>query len=297
MQNGLINIPLKVAAPLIVKKLQAYVEWFDLMDKHGGWFPYPDSILDYFEALGVTHWADLYTRQGVAKWVKERELQHKEFSHAIAEAIGENPTIERVNEFLTDLVTDLAQAASENPSDAFSELGFLALDVDVSSSYATSLSSEDRQFQRDFWINQLVLFYNDLAIAAHGEPIFELVSRAINNQDDDALVKAIQIDRSLLPYFQKQLTKQSMKGNRDFLDSLAYRVNNPPRRGSNKYPLLWIFFKELLTLRCLNKSVTSQEILDFYLEGVGYHPKFGIDDVQIVQRQRRKFNQLYRQVK
>lgn len=119
----------------------------------------------------------------------------------------------------------------------------------------------------------------------------------IDNKDDIALVKAVQIDRSLLPYFEKRLFKHSMKGNSDFLDSLAYRINNPPRRGANKYPLLWVLFKDLLTLRCLNRSVTSKQILNIYVKAIGEHPKFLIDDDLIVQRQRREFNKKYRQVK
>lgn len=292
-----IKLPFEAVSILCLKKLQTYVELFDLMDQHGGWFPYPDFFLNYLDELGVTHWADLYSREGVAKWIKEREPQHKEFFHEIAEAIGENATIDRINEFLTELVIDAAHAASENPSDVMPELKFLDPDVDLSPAYVQNLSSEERQHQHDVWINQLVLFYNDLAIAAHGESIFKLVARAIDTQDNDALVKAIQIDRTLLPYFEKHLTRQSMKGNSDFLDSLAYRVNNPPRKGENKHPLLWVLFKDLLSLGCLHKTVKSTQILTLYQKAVGEHPKFAIIDDQIVQRQRRKFNKLYRQVK
>lgn len=297
LRTDLIKLPLEAVEPLFIKKLQAYVEWFDFMDEHGGWFPYPDSILDYFKALGVTHWADLYFRDGAEKWLKDREPQRNELFQAFAEAMGSEADINSVNEFLVELAAYTNQALTENKINAMMGLEFLDVDTDISPPYVEGLSSEERQKQHDVWINQLVLLFNDLSIAAHGESIFNLVDRAINNQDDDALVRAVQIDRSLLPYFQQHLIKQSMKGNSDFLDSLSYRINNPPRRGTNNHPLLWILLKDMLTLCCLNKSVTSTKILDLYHKAVGEHPKFGIVDDQIVRRQRRKFNELYRQVK
>jgi len=298
-QTNHIKLPLDAVAPLFVKKLQTYVELFDLMDQHGGWLPYSDSLLNYFDELGVTHWVDLYSREGQQKWMKDRESQHAELTHAITDAIGNDINFDRVNEFLTELAIDAAQAASENPSDFMTELKFLDLDPseDLTPSYVQNLSSDERQYQHDVWVNQLVLFYNDLSVAAHGESIFNLVARAIDAQDNDALVKAVQIDRTLLPYFEKHLRRQSLKGNHGFLDSLAYRVNNPPRKGENKHPLLWIFFKDLLAVGCLHQSVTSSQILTHYQMAIGEHPKFSIVDEQIVQRQRRKFNKLYRQAK
>lgn len=294
LRTDLVKLPLEAVEQLFIKKLQAYVELFDLMDEHGGWYPYSDTILDYFDKLGVTHWADLYFPEGAEKWLKDRESQRKEAARVFADAIGHDAGPERVNEFLVDLSTSVNQALTNSPTNALPGLEFL--ESDMNATYVEGLSSEECQYQHDIWINQLVGLYNDLAIAAHGVSIFTLVARAIDH-DNDALVKAIQIDPSLTTYFEKHLRRQSMKGNVYFLDSLSYRIKNPPRKGINKHPLLWILMKDLQTLRCLRRDVTSKQILNIYQDGVGDHPKYVIDDELTVQRQRRKFMKVYRQVK
>ena len=288
-----IKIPINAVAPLLIGKLRAYADLYDTMDKHGGWIPYPDSVLDYFKKLGVTHWAQLYFPEGAAKWIKDQEPKIVESKKALTELLGTDPSPEIANKFLTELAADFIRAASTG--EPLSGLEFMGGDVD--SIDVDGLPDEERQQQHDNWLTFLVNFYNDLALASHGESMDSLVSRAIKSQDDDALVKAIQIDRSLLPHFSERLWKQSMKGNSDFFDSLAYRVNNSPRRGENTKPLLWIFFNDLYAVNCLNSSVTSKQILDFYQEAVKDYPKFFIDDELVVQRQKRKFLEMYRQVK
>ena len=288
-----IKLPVELVELLLIKKLRTYAEFFDLIDKHDGWIPYPDSILDYFSKLGVTHWADLYSRDGIAQWIKDREPQLIEAHKTITAELGANPTPEAAVKFLSELAQGIGQAILTD--EAIPGLEFLHKDIE--SIDVDNLSDQERQLQHDVWINDLVTFYNELALASHGESMFSLVSRANDSLDDDALVKAIQIDRSLLPYFKERLWKQSMKGNSNFFDSLAYRVNNPPAKGENSKPLLWILFKDLYALSGFPRSLTSKKILNIYQKAVEDYPKFTIDDELIVQRQKRKFLKMYRHPK
>jgi hypothetical protein len=288
------KLPLELFSPIVSRKIKGYAAILDLMDEHGGWLPYPDLILKYLDSIGAKHWADLYFREGIEKSLKDNNEQIVEFRQFIIEATGADPSPEDANEFLSELLVSIERdlkADDKNPADSyFEQFNFENVDVE-------KLSAEERKEHCNFWITYHVSFYNDLALATHGESIYTLVQKAIELEDDDALVKAVQIDRSLLPYFQDRLFSRAMQGDSNFFDSLAYRINNPPRRGANKHPLLWILFKELYQLGCLRRSITSKQILDVYQKAIPDHPKFSIYDELTVQRQRRNFMSLYRQAK
>lgn len=288
-----IKLPLEVLAPLLREKLSVYIGLFDYMDENDGWFRYPDVVIEFFNKLGVRHWAELYSREGKESWLKCHEAQILEGERAFVEALGQKPDIASATKLLTEIFMEFCEAIARGE-----ELpGLELIDPDLSRTDLDALPESDLQQHRDKWITYLVLFYDDLSWAAHGESIHTLVSRAVDALDHDALFKAVQIDRSLIVYFQDQLHHQSLKGNSDFFDSLAYRVKNPPKRGLIKHPLLWILFKDLQVLRCLHRGISGREILDLYQSVVGDHPKLAIDDELIVQRQRRKFMEMHRHPK
>ncbi len=215
---------------------------------------------------------------------------------AFNEVLGDTPSPEVANEFLNAFCEELTEAALDDTGEKQIP-GLEFMNSDPASISVESLSLEERDKQREVWLTFFVHFYNDMALAIHGESIFALVNRATEQSDDDALVKAIQIDRSLIPYFRAQLWQRSMSGDLDFWDSFAYRANNPPARGRNEHPLLWVLLKDLMTVRCLDRSLTAKRILDIYSAVVKDHPKFSIDDEAVVQRQRRRFLKMYRQAK
>lgn len=287
---------LEVVARLFIAKLNMYVTLFEEMEQHGGWLPYPASVLVYFRKLGVTHWAELYWKDGQRRFVEAYQDEIDSANKAFSDAIGPEPTPERITAWLNEFCQDFSSAVLGDAGERFIpglEFTKGALkDIDVE-----GLTEPERQEQQNFWLTFQVNFYNDLSLATHGESIFDLISRAIEAHDDNAMVEAIQIDRSLLPYFQNHLWERSMAGKPDFWDSLAYRINNPPLRGRNKFPLLWIFFKDLHVVRCLNRSLTAKKILALYSEAVGANERFAIYDELIVQRQRRKFVNMYRHPK
>jgi len=281
----ILKLKLSSVAPLLVPKLEQYAEILDFMDSNNGWFPFPDSVLGYFDKLGVIHWSELYFPKGAAKWLEDRKDQVIQFNQMFKDEFGDNPSLESAQEFLNELAKEAANLNGVIP-------GLEFLDAVPNPDLIDGISDDERKIQRDTLIEFLVSFYNDLSISAHREPIYNLVARAENN-DYDALNKAIQIDPTIIHYFNKVLMHNSMKGNVNFFDSLSYRIKNSPRKGANKHPLLWIFMKDLHTLRCLHKGVTCKEILDIYQMVTESYPKLRIDDEQIVQRQRRKFKQLY----
>lgn len=106
--------------------------------------------------------------------------------------------------------------------------------------------------------------FNTLSLMVHGAKLTTLVPRA-RLGDDDAFLKAVQIDRQLLihhPYFRDR--KQQAQDNEDqkaFREKLAYREINPPFRGRIRYPALYMLFGILDTLRWLD-DLPHKEILE-----------------------------------
>lgn len=295
LPTHLIRPEFEIVSTFLAKKLSVYVELFDTMEQHGGWLPYPQFLLDYLNKLGVRHWAELYWKDGQHRWAESHRAEIEAFALSISEVVGQSPSPEDANEFLNALIERLSEAIDTGTE--YTIFGLEPLEQGIENVDLDALTDEQRQAQFYFWMVYHINFYNDLSIATHGEPIFELVRRAIEENDIDAMVMAVQIDRSLMPFFQNHFWDRTMRGASDFWDALAYRINNPPTRGRNAHPLLWILFKDLRSMRCLDRITTSKQILDLYCKAVGEHQRFAIVDELVVQRQRRKFLAKSRQPK
>lgn len=106
-------------------------------------------------------------------------------------------------------------------------------------------------------------FYNLLALMVHGQKLTALVPLALQG-DKEAFCKAIQIDRNLLtghPYFRDTYARLQMGEDKDFLDSILYRIGNPTTRGRIRFPALYMVFTTLDSLRWLD-DFSASEILD-----------------------------------
>lgn len=58
------------------------------------------------------------------------------------------------------------------------------------------------------------------------------------------------------------------------------------------YPLLWILFKDLRSMRCFGRQVKNRDVLELYNKGVGATSRFAVHDLLTIQRQRRCFIRL-----
>lgn len=114
-----------------------------------------------------------------------------------------------------------------------------------------------------FWCFFFSNFFNTLSLMVHGAKMTSLVPRAIAG-DDDAFLKAVQIDRMLLihhPYFRDRKSKAQSEGETEFLSKLAYRESSPSLRGKIRYPGLYMLFGLLESMRWLDE-LAHEEILD-----------------------------------
>ena len=114
-----------------------------------------------------------------------------------------------------------------------------------------------------FWCFFFSNFFNTLSLMVHGAKMTTLVPRAIAG-DDDAFLKAVQIDRMLLlhhPYFRDRKAKAQSEGEKGFLSKLAYRESSPPLRGKIRFPGLYMLFGILESVQWLDE-LKHEEILD-----------------------------------
>jgi hypothetical protein len=163
----LIGIDLKALAPALIRKLKTYVELFNTMEQHGGWLPYPPSLREYFKQLGVMHWAELYSKDGQARYLAAHQKDLKPLVQYLVDGFGPDPTPESANRFLNQLVFELSTPAGQLKYGLAAEIDFLL--GDLSKFDDVGLSDDERQQRRDIWLGYHVQFYNDLSIATHGE--------------------------------------------------------------------------------------------------------------------------------
>lgn len=157
-----------------------------------------------------------------------------------------------------------------------------------------AMSEEDQaqaiKIAQYLWVGFLAGFFQNVSIMVHGEKLTALVSRA-KGGDDDALCKAVQIDKRILtriPYFQQRLERATIEGDRDFLDGLAYRLQCPPYRGKIRHKSLWMAFS-FLSMAGLLDILTHTEILDLCNDvGVGGY-KNRIEDVKNLSKRLAEF--------
>ena len=120
-----------------------------------------------------------------------------------------------------------------------------------------------------YWCFFFSSFFNTLSLMVHGTKMTSLVTSAMAG-DDDAFLKAVQIDRMLLlhhPYFRDRKAKAQNEGETEFLSKLAYRESSPTLRSKIQYPGLYMLFGILESIRWLDE-LEHNEILDI-CDGAG----------------------------
>jgi DNA-binding MarR family transcriptional regulator len=123
-------------------------------------------------------------------------------------------------------------------------------------------------------------FFNTLSLMVHGSKLTALVPKAMAG-DDDAFLKAVQIDRQLLishPDFKSRKLKAQIEQDKEFLSKIAYRESNSPLKGKVRYPALYMLFGILESLRWLD-DLKHEELLDICYEAKLDRFQNRIDDV------------------
>lgn len=143
------------------------------------------------------------------------------------------------------------------------------------------------------WCGFFSHFFNTLALMTHGAKLTTLVPQAIAG-DDDAFLKAVQVDRLLLthhPYFIERKQRAQDSGEEpEFLRALAYRESNPNLKGPIRYPALFFLFGVLESIQWLD-DLRHDEILDLCDEMGLDRFQSRIEDVNYLTKRLRDYRQ------
>ncbi|MDP3777313.1 hypothetical protein [Methylotenera sp.] len=141
-----------------------------------------------------------------------------------------------------------------------------------------------------FWCFVFATFFNTFSLMIHGTKLTTLVPQAVAG-DDDAYLKAIQIDRLLLlhyPYFRDRKFRAQDEGDTDFLNKIAYREKNSFLRSKIRYPALYMLFGILDTYGWLN-HMTHSEILDICDQAQLDRFQYRIEDVNCITKRLKEY--------
>jgi hypothetical protein len=253
----------EIAIRYIQKLLPDYGEMLSKIEKHRGWVIFEPWIYTAIENLKISDYAKLYPDESIIpKLFVVALFDVDEFKKLNTEI--EQGTPDEQTAFLDDWITDVDQTDTDDFWDV--DIPEMPEEQEEAKKLLESLSEEERADIRNRVICYLtfflITFHNHLAIMVHGRKMTQLVTEAIQG-DDDAFVLAAQIDSTVLqsiPYFQERVTLARREGDSNFLDKLAYRQKIPPLQGKIRFRLLYLLFAMLDGMNILNE-LTCPEIL------------------------------------
>ncbi|MBI5430651.1 MAG: hypothetical protein HY938_09385 [Nitrosomonadales bacterium] len=256
--------PEKSSSLKVVQRLSPqYVELLRDLQKGGGRISFTPEVAQIQNTLGayVLIYDDelkigramllaCFGKEGMHDFAKEVEALSLEEQQEIVDGLASVETLNEIAEALDSF--DIPQSLAEWQA-ARDELA--------------KLPKEEREETQKrgvyFWCFFFSSFFNTLSLMVHGTKMTALIPRALAG-DDDAFLKAVQIDRMLLlhhPYFRDRKARAQNDGEAEFLSKLAYRESNPTLRGAIRYPGLYMLLGTLESIGWLDE-LKHEEILD-----------------------------------
>lgn len=142
----------------------------------------------------------------------------------------------------------------------------------------------------------LVMCHNSFACMVHRQSLFQLVAAA-KAGDDDALLKAIQIDKACLtdiPYFQARLTRAVVAGDTRFVQRVTQYRAKPAFQSATQLQPLFLVFSFLDTAGLLDDYALDLERFADLCQSLGvYGPADDAADLDSFARTLRRFQAQY----
>lgn len=244
-----------------LSKNRSEVEWvLAEIESQEGWFRFPGFLTRQIAALKIETYPLLYqneTAMGCAPLLAGMAKDEiTEWANAI-----EGMTIEERGAFFEDFMSgvdeslDIVVIPKTLAEEEAARAAFLELPEGERKAKAAAAQFVTMGF--------LCAFHQSLSVMVHGEKLTSLVKQAIEG-NDDAFVKAVQIDRRILtqiPFFRERFERAQFEPwGGDFSDKIAYRLKTPPYRGKIRYKSLWYVFSMLELTGWLDR-LTGAELL------------------------------------
>lgn len=258
-------------------------EWLlGKIESQEGWFRFPRLLTNAITNLKIENYPSLYENEAAIAliWMRAflRDVEIKEFNTTFeAASLDERGAMmERIANDM-DGFMDAIELPKTPQEEADAQARFDALSKDE--------QAEAVRFAQQWLPFFFCTFFQNVSMMVHGEKLTSLVAQA-KAGNDDAFVKAIQIDRRILttiPYFKERFARAQDEGDMDFSDKIAYRLKCAPYKGKIRFKSLWLAFAYLDQLGLLD-TLTHPEILQIRDDaGVGGH-KNRIEDVKNLTR-------------
>ena len=260
--------PSPLAAERCIRALLPDVDWLlRYLESKGGWFHFPPQLTGLIQNLRIQSYVELYrSEQAIAGAFLNALMEPNQIKEFESELAGMTP--EELNREVSELLVEMVEgdewelipksdAEIKAAKDAFERLG----------SDEKARATRSAQWTYAAFV---AMFFNHLSVMIHGVKLTRLVPSAIAG-DDDAFLRAIQIDRSLLvahPYFRDRFTRAQADGASEFLAELGNVLARPLLRGRLRYRPLWASFAMLDAMNLLDGALTVRQLLDL-LDGAG----------------------------
>lgn len=238
------------------------------IESEQGWLRFPAYLSNVITNLKLENYPLLYASESAIAamllrgWMNDEEI--KQFNAEIEAATPK----ERGN-LVTEWGRNAGEAIEQFEIPKTPEQQAKALRI------FESLSPEEQKesirVAQHFFCFFFTSFYQSLSVMVHGEKLTSLVAQA-KTGNDDAFVKAVQIDKRILtadPYFRSRFDRAQNEPGTDFFDALSYRLRTAPYRGKIRHKTLWYAFSILDQTQLLD-TLSHRELLEMCDEaGVG----------------------------
>lgn len=280
----------KHSAVLLLQSLIPDCEWLlKQIESENGWLRFPPTLTTIIANLKLENYPLIYENENAIAYAFLRSfLLDAEIQELNAEL--ESASIDERGEFLLELTSGIDAG--------FSEARWAVTEKEkaeqqkVIDSWDPEERAQNVRKAQFMFISFFASFYQSLSMMVHGEKLTSLVAQA-KTGNDDAFVKAIQIDKRILnsiPYFTERYARAQDQGDSNFFDRLSYRLKSAPYIGKIRFKSLWLSFS-ILDQAGLLRTLPHSEILDICDDaGVGGF-KNRIEDVKNL---RKRLSDYYR---
>jgi hypothetical protein len=263
-------------------------EWLlGKIESQEGWLRFPSFLSDTITNLKLENYPLLYSSEAaIVAMMLKGFLDEEEIRSLAAEF--EAASLDDRGKFVEELIEGIGSAfeSIEIPKTLQQQQAAQAL--------FDKLPPEEQQqnikVAQHFFCAFFATFYQNLSTMVHGEKLTSLVAQA-QAGDDQAFVKAVQIDRrilTVLPYFRERYAKAQDAADSNFFDILSYRQRCAPYRGKIRHKSLWLTFS-ILDQAGLLDTLPHREILEMCDEaGVGGYEN-RVQDVKHLSKRIREF--------
>ena len=273
----------KQSAATLLRSLVPECEWLlRQIESEQGWFRFPPQLSAAIKNLKLENYPLIYENENAIAYAFLRGLLPEDELIELSSHL-ESASLDERGEFLDQMMTTLS-SGFEGAKWPMSDEEIIR-QKRIYDSWSLEERRENVRSAQFLLIGFLSSFYQCLSVMVHGEKLSALIAQA-KAGNDDAFVKAVQIDRRILnsiPYFQDRYAFAQDQGDINFFDRLAYRLKTAPYVGKIRFKSLWLSFS-LLDQVGLLRTLPHSEILDICDDaGVGGF-KNRIEDVKSLRK-------------